>query len=217
MRRILCLSLMAAAVASVSAADDAEAIRQAVLNYANSAYEVRPDLVVESVHPSLHKIGYVSRDGAPYRQLWMNYYQLQELVAGWNKEGRFDPATAKREVKILDQLDQTAVARLDAEWGIDFFHLAKQEDGWKIMNVIWQTYPPETPLKAACSDNSECGDSQYCMTGPGACDAAGRCEPRTEMCTMDYRPVCGCDGQTYSNACAASTAGVSVAADGSCE
>jgi len=137
------------AVATPLAADttgkDAEAIRQAVLNYANSAYNVSPELVEMSVHPKLQKIGYVSRGDEPgYRELWMNFYELQELVSYWNKEGRFDPETAKREIKILDQLDQTAVARLDAEWGIDFFQLAKIDGTWMIMNVIWQSYPPMT-------------------------------------------------------------------------
>jgi len=95
------------------------------------------------------KIGYIPKqDGTGYRELWMNFYELKELVAGWNSEGRFDPDTAKREVKILDRLDQTAVARLDAEWGIDFFHLAKIDGTWKIMNVIWQTYPPEKASKS---------------------------------------------------------------------
>ena len=87
---------------------------------------------------------YVLRDGTKeYRELWMNFYELKELVAGWNKEGRFDAATARRDVKVLDLLDKTAVARLDAEWGIDFFQLAKIDGEWKIMNVIWQTYPPK--------------------------------------------------------------------------
>jgi hypothetical protein len=128
---------------------DEDGIRQAVLNYANSAYLVRPDLVEESVHPKLQKIGYIpNKDGKGYRELWMNFEELKDLVAGWNAEGRFDPDTAKREVKILDRLDQTAVARLDAEWGIDFFHLAKIDGTWKIMNVIWQSYPPENASKS---------------------------------------------------------------------
>jgi len=38
---------------------------------------------------------------------------------------------------------QTAVARLDAEWGIDFFHLAKVDGNWMIVNAVWQTYPPD--------------------------------------------------------------------------
>lgn len=130
------------------AGSDEDAIRQAVLNYANSAYLVKPELVDESVDPRLQKIGYIpAKDGKGYRELWMNFDELKALVAGWNAEGRFDPETAKREVKILDRLDQTAVARLDAEWGIDFFHLARIDGTWKIMNVIWQSYPPDEAEK----------------------------------------------------------------------
>ncbi len=144
-RRVLVTIAIVTLTTAAMADPDDEAIRQAVRNYADSAYLVQPQLVEKSVHPKLQKIGYVRKQASDaYRELWMNFYELKELVAGWNKEGRFDPATAKREIKILDRLDQTAVARLDAEWGIDFFHLAKIDGTWKIMNVIWQTYPQKT-------------------------------------------------------------------------
>lgn len=68
---------------------------------------------------------------------------------------------------------------------------------------------------------AECGEGQFCDFAPdafcGAADQTGTCQEIPDFCTREFNPVCGCDGETYPNACEANAAGVSIASEGECE
>ena len=65
-----------------------------------------------------------------------------------------------------------------------------------------------------CVQNRECGQLEYCMKEAGNCDGEGTCEVKPSFCMDIWDPVCGCDGETYTNSCFAARAGVNVDYEG---
>lgn len=121
-------------------AADKAAVYQAALDYVEGVYEVNPSKIEKSVHPNLTKYGFMRRPTGEYGPPGqMTYQQLLGVAASWNKDGKRDLSIKK--VEVLDVLDQTAVAKVTAQWGIDYMQLAKYDGQWKIINIIWQTHP----------------------------------------------------------------------------
>ena len=81
----------------------------------------------------------------------------------------------------------------------------------------------EAPVAPACGGLAglQCGEGFYCDYSAdancGFADQTGVCREIPAACTEALSPVCGCNGETYDNSCAAAQAGMSVTSEGSCE
>src|SRR5689334_3192887 len=87
-------------VANAPAADEREAVRQAVLDYVEGVYNVDPARIEKSVHPELAKRGfYRGKPEDAYRESKMTHAQLIEVAKNWNKERKLRP-DAPKEITI---------------------------------------------------------------------------------------------------------------------
>lgn len=145
------LPLLAAALllaaplhAQMAAKPDSAGVRAAVLDYVDALYEAAPEKIARSVHPSLVKQGMIraAATGLYNGPDPMNFTGLHRMAGTWNRAGRVDAKTATKEIAIYDVQDATAVAKLTAVWGTDYFLLAKIEGKWMIMQILWQTPMP---------------------------------------------------------------------------
>ncbi len=141
---VLLLAVVAARMPAATPSAEEEGVRQAVLDYVEGIYEVAPERIERSVHPDLHKFGFYRQSpDADYQRTPMNYEQLHGLAARWNEGNRQNiTADSPKEIVVFDVLDKTASAKLVAQWGVDYFHLAKYDGQWQIVNVLWQSHPP---------------------------------------------------------------------------
>ncbi len=86
--------------------------------------------------------------------------------------------------------------------------------GWEVSECV-------PPAQQACGARGlgPCPSGQFCDTSSAACgrgDQAGVCREITFACPRHYAPVCGCDGNNYSNTCVANSRGIAVDHHGPC-
>ena len=89
--------------------------------------------------------------------------------------------------------------------------------------ALIDSFTAKVPERVACGGKlgDTCGRGQYCAYYGlaelcGWADATAYCEDEPSGCTLEYAPVCGCDGSTYANACMAAQRGVGVLYAGPC-
>jgi hypothetical protein len=131
------LLLFACLTAADAQQSDRDLVYAAIEDYVDALYLVQPERIERSVHPNLTKKGFWRKSGEePYGpEQSMTFQQLVTLAGKWNASG----GLPKDAPKIFDVQDQTASAKLTAQWGTDYFQLGKYNGKWMIVNVLWQS------------------------------------------------------------------------------
>ena len=135
-------ALVLPALATAQDAHDRAAVERAALDYLEGFYEGSTEKIRRSVHPDAHKFGFAMRDGA-YQRIPMSFDEMLAFATRVKETGNHPPEDAPKRVELLDVLDQTAVAKVHAWWGSDYLTMARYDGAWKIVQVLWQSPPPE--------------------------------------------------------------------------
>ncbi len=118
-------------------------VTQTSYNYIDTFYKVDTTLAYKSVHKDLRKVGwwYDTKKNAYSGALEMPFDRLIGLAKRWNVKGDQVNESSPREVKVLEVSDKIAVTKVTAVWGIDYLNMVHTDDGWKIINIVWQSKP----------------------------------------------------------------------------
>lgn len=118
-------------------------VTQAAYNYIDTFYKADTTLAYKSVHKNLRKVGwwFDKKKDAYSDKSEMTFVSLISLAKRWNAKGDRVKPDSPREVKVLEVSDKIAVVKVTAVWGIDYLNMVKTDDGWKSVNIVWQSKP----------------------------------------------------------------------------
>lgn len=118
-------------------------VTQAAYNYINTFYKADTTLAYKSVHKDLRKVGwwFDEKKGAYSDNSEMSFDKLINLAKRWNAKGDRANSESIKDVVVLEVSDKIAVAKVTAVWGIDYLNMVKTDEGWKSINIVWQSKP----------------------------------------------------------------------------
>ena len=141
---VFALILAAVPVVLLAQSSDEEAIRSTALDYALGWYSGDAARMERALHPDLAK-RIAKRDAEG--KVTLDKMTADELIGATGKGFGTRTPEDKRvaDVKILDRFENVASVRLDMSGWIDYMHLTRVGDGWKIVNVLWELKPRPAP------------------------------------------------------------------------
>ena len=139
MRKLILLLVLCSSI-KFSTAQEKEKIEKACLNYIEGFYEGDTTKLITALKPSLYKYGYwknkTTGNYDPDGQ--MTYRQALDYAKSVMEKKGFAKADAPKKVEVLDMMNAIASAKVTAWWGVDYILLSKQDNKWKIEQVLWE-------------------------------------------------------------------------------
>jgi hypothetical protein len=113
------------------------AVTRTVEDYFLGWYDADPERMARALHPDLAKRSHIAdADEAPA----IGAVTAPQMI-GWTGEGRgrrTDAAERSLEIVVDEVHDTIATVRVHAAPYIEYLHLARTPDGWRIVNTLWQ-------------------------------------------------------------------------------
>lgn len=119
---------------------DEAAIRATALDYIEGWYEGDGERMARALHPELAKRVVIA---LPDGRNVLDQMSAMTLVESTHAGGGSDtpPEQQHQDVTILDVYENAASVRIYASGWVDYLHLAKWNDEWKIVNVLFELHP----------------------------------------------------------------------------
>ncbi|MBU8872056.1 MAG: nuclear transport factor 2 family protein [Gemmatimonadales bacterium] len=129
--------LVVGAGAVMAGEDDHAAIESTVRDYVDGWYAGDAARIERALHPDLAKrVVRTLPDGTEYLDTASASNMVAYTAVGFGK-GKL-PEGYVNQVTILETTGKIAMAKSVSPEFIDYIHLAKTTEGWKIVNVLWE-------------------------------------------------------------------------------
>ena len=137
MRLLTIVTLLVLAVGAWADETEHAVIEAAARDYLDGWYAGDAERMTRALHPDLVKrVVRTLENGEPLLNSVSASNMIAYTRAGFGK-GRANP-DVPTEVRILDATPVIASVKTVSHEFIDYLHLAKIEDEWKIVNVLWE-------------------------------------------------------------------------------
>jgi hypothetical protein len=120
---------------------DAEAIKQTALDYIEGWYEGNAERMERSLHPELAKRIVLKDPNTGKSRLDQMGAMTLVQRTGQAVGTKTPKEQQQKDVVILDVFENAASVRVTATEWIDYLHMARFNDRWVIVNVLWELKP----------------------------------------------------------------------------